>query len=85
MSIFVGEYNYEELAAAAVKFDATQEEINALGEWFALYGDAHWNGECWTVDEAKDQHLYPVYHTNDEDELEIVGYTFSSDPDERFV
>lgn len=83
--MMVNEYSYQELEAAAVKFAATQEEISALGEWFALYGDKYWNGECWTVDEKKDLHLYPVYRTNDEDELEIVGYTFSSDPDERFV
>lgn len=83
--MMVNEYSYKELEAAAVKFTATQEEINALGEWLALYGDAYWNGECWAVDEKQDLHLYPIYRNSNEDELEIVGYTFSSDPDERFV
>lgn len=85
MSIFVGEYNYKDLEEAAVKFGATQDEINALGQWFELYGASYWNGECWTVDEKQDLHLYPIYRELGDDEAEIVGYTFSSDPDERFV
>lgn len=85
MAIPVNEYNYKELESAALKFDATQEEISALGEWFALYGDEYWNGECWSVDEKKDLRLYPIYRTGIDGELEITGYTFSSDPDERFV
>lgn len=46
----MNEYAYEELVAAATKSDATQEEINALGEWFERYGMCYWNGTCWVVD-----------------------------------
>lgn len=85
MAISMNEYNYKELEAAAIKFDATQEEISALGEWFERYGRCYWNGECWNVDEKKDLYLYPIYHDTGDDSVEVVGYTFSSDPDERFV
>lgn len=77
MAINVNEYNYSELEAAATKFGATQEEINALGEWFEDYGQRYWNGECYEVDEKRDLYLYPM-HKQVEDEFEIVGWSFSS-------
>lgn len=73
----MNEYAYQELAAAAMKIDATQEEINALGEWFEHYGMSYWNGNCWTVDEKKDICLARVFKEVDEDEFECVGYTFA--------
>lgn len=72
---------YNELKEKALAFNATQEDINALGEWFSRHGD-HWNGECWTVDAYHD--LYPVYKEVGYDEYELVGYTFSS-WDERII
>lgn len=79
--IKIAEYGYSELEAAATKFGATQEEINALGEWFERYGQDCWNGESYTVNEARDLHLYPVHKRIGEDEFEIVGWSFSaSDP-----
>lgn len=78
MALNVTEYNYKDLEAAATKFGATQEEINALGEWFESYGQSDWNGECYTVDEQKNLHLYPVHKQVGEDEFEIAGWSFSS-------
>lgn len=73
------EYQYDELAAAAMKFNATQEEINALGEWFEQYGMCHWNGTSWEVDEKNGVYLAPVYKEVEEDEFERVGYTFAAE------
>lgn len=75
----MNEYSFEELAAAATKSDATQEEINALGEWFERYGMGYWNGTCWDVDGKNDLYLSPVYREVEADEFECVGYTFSSE------
>lgn len=73
----MNEYAYEELKAAALKPDATQEDIDALGEWFESYGTGYWNGSCWTVDEKQDIHLARVYKEIAEDEFERIGYTFA--------
>lgn len=43
---------YQELEKAALSADATQEDINALGKWFELYGESYWNGEFYDVDGA---------------------------------
>lgn len=75
-------YNYKELAEKALAFNATQEDINALGEWFERYGD-HWNGESWTVDAYHD--LYPIHKEVGYDEYEVIGYTFSSWDEDRFI
>lgn len=69
---YVGEYNYEELAERALRFDATQEDINALAEWFERYGDRYWNGERYEIDATRS--LYPIYEETAPDEWEIVGY-----------
>lgn len=42
---------YKELEQAALSADATQEDINALGKWFELYGETYWNGEYYTVND----------------------------------
>lgn len=78
MAINVNEYNYKELEAAATKFGATQEEIDALGEWFERFGRSYWNGESYTVNEKEGLHLYPMHKQVGEDEFEIVGWSFSS-------
>lgn len=74
--------NYKELAKKALAFNATQEDINALGEWFSRHGMSHWNGECFHVD--ADHDLYPIHKEVGYDEYELVGYTFSS-WDERLI
>lgn len=75
----MNEYQYQELAAAAMKSNATQEEIDALGEWFQQYGMCDWNGSSWIVDEKNDIRIAPVYKQVDEDEFELVGYAFASE------
>lgn len=78
-----GSYNYKEICEKALASDATQEDINALGEWFERYGRSGWNGECWTVDAYHD--LYPIHKEIGYDEYEVVGYTFSSKDEDRFI
>lgn len=78
-----GCYNYKEICEKALASDATQEDINALGEWFERYGRSGWNGECWTVDAYHD--LYPIHKEIGYDEYEVVGYTFSSWDKDRFI
>lgn len=65
-------YDYEELAVKALAFDATQEDINALGDWFEEHGNCYWNGEYFEMDSAN--RLYPIYQEVEEDEFELVGY-----------
>jgi hypothetical protein len=67
-------YDYRVLTAKALSSDATQEDINALGEWFEAYGYQYWNGECYEVDTS--HYLYPVL-SEEPDEyggLEVTGY-----------
>ena len=68
-------YDYQELKEKALSVNATQEDIDNLGDWFERYGDRYWNGEYFTVDNNR---LYPIYKRVDDDELEeqyeIVGY-----------
>lgn len=63
-------YGYHELKTA-VKTDATQENVNALGEWFACFGGRYWNGEFYNADDCC---IYPVYEEIGEDEFELIGY-----------
>lgn len=63
-------YSYDELLAA-VNSAPTQENINALGEWFNSYGMDYWNGEYFDADGLR---IYPVLKEFDEDEYELVGY-----------
>lgn len=70
------QYDYKELCEKALAFNATQEDINALGEWFERYGMSYWNGECFHVD--ADHDLYPIHKEVGYEEFETVGYTFSS-------
>ena len=64
--------SYEELAAKATAFDAKQEDIDALGDWFSNYGGRFWNGEYYEID--AEHRLYPIYKEVDEDVYEIVRY-----------
>ena len=61
---------YEDLKAAVIA-DASEENINAIGEWFNSYGNDYWNGEYYDADDFR---LYPVYTEVNEDELELTGY-----------
>ena len=63
-------YSYEELKAAVIA-DASESNVNALGEWFSSYGSDYWNGEYYDADDFR---VFPVLQEVDEDEFEIVGY-----------
>ena len=63
-------YNYDELLKA-VKENETEENINALAEWFEEYGRDYWNGEYYDADGIR---LFPVYKEVDDDEFQIVGW-----------
>ena len=65
-------YDYDELKNKALGVDATEEDVNKLGEWFEQYGDEFWNGEYYEVD--SDNRLYPQHREVDEDEFEVCGY-----------
>ena len=68
-------YSYEELRAAATADGATEQDVNALGEWFERYGQTCWNGEYYDADDGL--RLFPVVAWDDEeDQGEIVGYEF---------
>lgn len=74
---------FSELKEKALAFNATQEDINALGEWFSRHGMSYWNGECFHVDASHD--LYPIDKEVGYNEYEVVGYTFSSWDEDRFI
>lgn len=69
---YISEYNYEELRAAAPLPNATQDDINALGEWFSRYGSSYWNGEYYDADGVS---VHPVYEQTGDDEFELSGYS----------
>lgn len=68
-------YDYEMLRSAAIAYEATQDDINALGEWFTQFGKTYWNGEYYDADGLR---LFPVYKASGETEdcFEIAGYEF---------
>lgn len=73
--------DYAELVAALDK-EESEQNLRALGEWFQRYGSSYWDGECWTIDEKSDRHLYPISRliTGYKDQFEVAGYT--TDPNE---
>lgn len=66
-----GEYSYAELTDKALSHDATQKDIDTLGEWFQQYGMSYWNGESFDIDERN--RIFPVYEEQD-DNYEIIRY-----------
>lgn len=66
------QYDFPELAERALRFNATQEDINALAEWLDRYDRRSWNGERYKID--ADHDLYPIYEEVAPDEWEIIGY-----------
>ena len=66
-------YSYKELRAAAVAAGASQDAIDALGEWMTSFGNSYWNGECFDIDDGLG--LWPVYGEPDEDgDVELIRY-----------
>lgn len=74
-------YSYKELCEKARSHDATQADINALGEWFEKYGADYWNGEYFDAslpgEPSGTCRLYPVEERDGELDVGIVtGYEF---------
>ncbi len=63
---------YQELEKAALSSDATQEDINALGKWFELYGERYWNGEYYRVTE--DVRIVPVDVEDEDGDFHRTGW-----------
>lgn len=63
-------YDYSDLKKA---YDAnpSQENLNALGEWFWQHGSDYWNGEYYDADNIR---IYPIYKEIADDQFDIVGY-----------
>ena len=68
----MGYYDYRELRAAALASNATQADIDALGEWVHQYGQRYWNGEYFDANNGL--RVYPVYRETEPDEYELTGY-----------
>lgn len=70
-------YSYEELLAAAIAPDATQEDVDALGEWCERFGHFCFNGYCWDVSSPDEptgtRSLHPIYNFELPD-APVVGY-----------
>lgn len=67
-----GYYDYDKLVKRALNYNASQEDINALGEWFENHGTMYWNGEYFEID--TEHRLFPVYKEINEDEPILIGY-----------
>ena len=76
-------YDFSDLYKKAIAPDATQEDIDKLGYWMSRHGRDSWNGEYYRVDSAHE--LYPIYKEIDYDDYDLIGYTFSSNPESRMV
>lgn len=63
---------YQELEHKALSTDATQEDINALGKWFELYGDSYWNGEFYDVDGR--HQLLPIDIEDEDGDFHRTGW-----------
>jgi len=70
----MNKYEYSELRAAAIAQNANENDINDLGNWFALYGGAFWNGEYYDVDDGR--RLFPVFDEIRPGEFYTIGYEF---------
>lgn len=66
-------YSYKELRAAAVAAGASQDAIDALGEWMTSFGNSCRNGECFDIDDGLG--LWPVYgEPNEDGDVELIRY-----------
>ena len=66
----VNYYSYADLRKA-VNDNPTEENINALGEWFERYGGAYWNGWYYDADGIR---LAPIYEQTGEDDFDLIGW-----------
>ena len=63
------EYNYKALRAAAMAPGATQDDVNALGEWCQTYLSGSWNGEEYDIDDGHS--IRPIFRQVLEDGWEL--------------
>lgn len=77
-------FKRDELLAKALAYNSTQEDINALGEWYQQYGYRYWTGEHFVVQRG----LFlkpikrPIYGSVETSQLKpvqfiTVGYRFA--------
>lgn len=66
-------YDYKELKERALSPSATQEDINALGEWFKRYGARYWNGEVYDIENGIS--IRPIYEPEEtDDDGEVLSW-----------
>ena len=65
-------YDYKEIREKAIRPEATEQDINALGKWMEQYGDRFWNGEYWDVEAGL--RLFPVVVETAPGEYETKWY-----------
>lgn len=83
------QYEREALLKAALRADATQDDLDRLGQWFAAYGWRYWNGERFDAsfpdEPSGTRDLWKVsvpaagYENcplEDVEEWETIGYSF---------
>lgn len=63
-------YDYQALRRS-VDIDPSPQNINSLGDWFALYGADYWNGEYYDADGIR---ICPIYHESEDGQFDIIGY-----------
>lgn len=74
--VYPSYYDYKNLRDKAVEFDATQEDVDALGEWFELYGERYWSGEYYEVEGDHNLFRKMVLADPETGDYEVVGYEF---------
>lgn len=63
-------YQFEEIYAAASKFDSTKEERMALYNWLDIYDPSSWNGECYDLGDGRS--LYPIYEEDEDGNFNVI-------------
>ena len=77
--------DFERLRDEAINNSEDREKVNRLGRWFEQFSDEdRWNGEAYDIGEGK--WLYPIQvpSRDNNDSVVIVGYTLSSNEEDRF-
>lgn len=66
-------YKFPELFELATRFDASQEDIDRLGQWLDLYDKESFNGVYY--DAGDGVNVFPVYGEEDENgDFPLIGY-----------
>lgn len=71
----IGYYDYKALKEKALAFDATQEDMANLAEWFERFGRTYWNGEYYDVGDGF--RLFPIFgEETDNGDFPVIGWEF---------